>query len=388
MPAIAVLLETMGRDYDQSVYLVGGCVRDLLMDREPLDLDLAVEGSLGQLLQRLEGTPELHDRFGTATVTRNGSRYDIAQTRVERYPAPGALPEVRAASITEDLARRDFTVNAIALALTGPRADELLTVDGALDDLAAGRIEVLHDRSFTDDPTRLLRMVRYAARLDFQISPHTRQLADSAVVTGALETVSGARAGNELRLLAVEADPIAAFSELSEVGLDHAIDSALSFNPERQALARRALEQLPSDGRPEILVLGVALLGANAKPAALLLDRLEFTAADRDAILEVAGVNRLTQALASAESGSAIARAVGSAGVATVALAAAQGPLLQAQRWLTTLRNQTLQISGDDLIQAGIAQGPELGKRLAAARDAMWDGIARDRESQLEIAVA
>jgi tRNA nucleotidyltransferase (CCA-adding enzyme) len=388
MPAVAVLLDALGRDHAEPVYLVGGAVRDLLLGREPLDLDLAVEGAPGQLMERLEGTPELHDRFGTATVTRNGSRYDIARTRVEWYPAPGALPEVRPGSITEDLARRDFTVNSIALALTGPQADELVTVDGALEDLEGGRIRVLHDHSFTDDPTRLLRMVRYAARLGFQISPHTRELADTAIEAGALATVSGARAGNELRLLAVEADPIAAFSALSEAGLDQAIDSGLCFNPERQALARRALEQLPSDGRPEILVLGVMLLGAKAKQAAALLDRLEFTAADRDAILEAALATRLAEALASVESGSAIAGAVGNAGIATVALAAALGPLSQPQRWLNTLRHQKLQISGDDLIEAGIPEGPELGRRLAAARDAMWDGVAPDRESQLKVSVA
>jgi tRNA nucleotidyltransferase (CCA-adding enzyme) len=388
-PAVATLLDALGRDHPQSVFLVGGAVRDLLLGREPLDVDLAVEGSLGELIERLERTPEIHDRFGTATVIVNGLRYDVAQSRAERYPSPGALPKVRPASIREDLRRRDFTVNAIALALTGPQAGELVTVDGALADLEGRRLAVLHDQSFTDDPTRLLRMARYAARLDFTIASHTSELSDAAVADGALATVSGARIGNELRLLAQEADPIAALTALNELGLDQAIDPKLCFNADRQKLARDALTQLPEDGRPDLLVLGVGLLGADRGDVAALLERMEFTTAAAGVIIDAATrAQAVTKALARAESGSAIAHAVGTAGVATVALAAALGRPGRPQQWLNTLRHEELQISGDDLIEAGIREGPQLGRRLAAARDAMWDGDAADRESQLVVALS
>jgi tRNA nucleotidyltransferase (CCA-adding enzyme) len=385
LPAVSSLL---GGEHSQPVFLVGGAVRDLLLERDPLDLDLAVDGPLGELAQRLDGTPEIHDRFGTATVTRDGVRYDIAQTRAERYAEPGALPEVRPAPILEDLQRRDFTVNAMALGLTGPQAGELIAVDGALRDLEARRLEVLHDQSFVDDPTRLLRLARYAVRLDFRIAPHTRELAEAAVADGALATVSGSRIGNELRLLAAERDPVAAFAGLSELGLDSAIDKALAFGEERQRLARAALAELPSDGSPAIVVLGVALLGTEPRVATALLDRLEFTAADREAIVDVTRASRLNEALETASTGSEIARAIGNAGVAMVALAAAQVPSWRHQQWLQTLRDQQLQITGDDLIGAGIKQGPELGRRLAKAQDALWDGSAPDRESQLKVALA
>jgi tRNA nucleotidyltransferase (CCA-adding enzyme) len=389
MPAVAALLDLLGSEHPQPVFLVGGAVRDLLLGREPLDLDLAVDGSAGELTQRLGGSPELHDRFGTATVTRNGVRYDIAQTRAESYPVPGALPEVRPARIGADLRRRDFTVNALALGLTGPQAGELVTADGALADLEAGRIAVLHEESFADDPTRLLRMARYAARLEFEIASHTRELADAATAGGALKTVSGTRIGNELRLLATEPDPVIAMAALCDLGVEQAIDPALCFDGDRQALARDALKQLPADGRSDLLVLGVALLGASPESLLALLARLEFTAADTGAIVDAAtGAPRLTEALAAAESGSAIARVVGGAGVATVALSAALGPPWRPQRWLNDLRHRKLQITGDDLIAAGIPEGPELGRRLAAARDAMWDGVAPDRESQLVVALA
>jgi tRNA nucleotidyltransferase (CCA-adding enzyme) len=389
MPAVATVLDALGRGSPLPVFLVGGAVRDLLLGREPLDLDLAIYGQVAELVTGLRGTPELHDRFGTATVTRDGVRYDLARTRAERYPHPGALPEVEQAAIDDDLARRDFTVNAIALGLTGPRAGELVAVDGALEDLGARRLEVLHDESFRDDPTRLLRLARYAARLGFEIATHTRALAAAAVADGVLATVSGARIGNELRLLGQESDPVGAFTELHALGLDQAVDRSLSFAPERQALARDALQHLPPDGSRAVLVLGVSLLGSDALSAARLLDRLDFSATDRVAIVDVATrATSLANALRSADTGSAIAGAIGSLGVATVALAAAQGPLAQARRWLTTLRHQTLQITGDDLIANGIPEGPELGRRLAAARDAMWDGAATDRESQLAVALA
>ena len=388
LPGVSSLLDALGSEHPQSVFLVGGAVRDLLLEREPLDLDLAVDGSLGELTQRLEGTPEIHDRFGTATVTREAVRYDIAQTRAERYAEPGALPEVRPAPILEDLQRRDFTVNAIALGLTGPQAGELIAVDGALEDLEARRLEVLHDESFVDDPTRLLRLARYAARLGFTIAPHTRELAAAAVANGALATVSGPRIGNELRLLAAESDPVTGFAVLSQLGLDGAIDKSLAFGEERQQLARAALAELPSDGSPAIVVLGVALLGREPGAATALLDRLEFTAADREAIVDVGRASRLNEALESASTGSDVARAIGNAGVATVALAAAQVPSWRHQQWLQTLRHQKLQITGDDLIEAGIKEGPELGRRLAKVQDAVWDGSAPDRESQLKVALA
>jgi tRNA nucleotidyltransferase (CCA-adding enzyme) len=389
IPAVGTVLDAIGRDSPLPVFLVGGAVRDLLLGREPLDLDLAIEGSFDQIIERLGARPDVHERFGTATVTRDGGRYDIARTRAERYPHPGALPDVEDATIDDDLRRRDFTVNAIALGLTGPRAGELVAVDGALDDLRARRLEVLHDASFNDDPTRLLRMARYAGRLAMQIGPRTRELADVAIAAGALDTVSGARIGNELRLLAQEPDPVGAFAALHSLGLDRALDRSMSFAPERQRLASEALGYLPLDGSRAVLVLGVALLGSDELSATRLLDRLDFSATDRVAIVDVATrATSLADALRSADTGSAIAGAIGSVGVATVALAAAHGPLEQARRWLTTLRHQTLQITGDDLIANGIPQGPELGRRLAAARDAMWDGVAADRESQLAVALA
>ena len=146
-------------------------------------------------------------------------RFDLARARRERYAHPGALPDVEPASIDEDLRRRDFTVNALALALGGPRRGELVAAPRALDDLAAGTLRVLHDASFRDDPTRLLRLARYGGRLGFSPDERTARLAREAIGDGALATVSGGRQGAELRLAGAEADPRPVLQELDRLGL-------------------------------------------------------------------------------------------------------------------------------------------------------------------------
>ncbi|HEX4009072.1 MAG TPA: hypothetical protein VHX62_03655 [Solirubrobacteraceae bacterium] len=383
LPAARPLLDRLSDT--SGVYVVGGAVRDLLRGQPPRDLDLIVDGELEPVCLRL-GTPDRsHDRFDTATVVLDGATYDLARARREVYAHPGALPTVSPAPIEEDLGRRDFTVNALALGLGGADRGRLLTVPGALEDLDAGRLRVLHDASFVDDPTRLLRLARYAARLGFTVEPRTCELARAALAAGALDTVSGARIGAELRLLAAEADPVGAFVGLHELGADAAIAPGFGLaTPADAALARRGLELLPADGDPGDLVLAVAA-GA-VEPARLpdLLDRLAFPAPRRDTI--VAAATRaagLARALQSAGSPSEIAAAAGSAPVEQVALAGARGPAPAARRWLEDLRHVRLEIDGVDLLEAGIARGPAIGAGLAAARAAKLDGRAAGREAEL-----
>ena len=170
LPAGAALLARLPEDFRPAVHLVGGSVRDLLRGGTPSDLDLVVEGPAAPVAQRLGGQTRTHDRFGTLTVTVGAVTFDIATARRERYAHPGALPEVEPAPLREDLLRRDFSVNAIALALSGPDRGRLRAAPGGLEDLDRRPIlRVLHDASFVDDPTRLLRLARYRARLGFAI---------------------------------------------------------------------------------------------------------------------------------------------------------------------------------------------------------------------------
>lgn len=363
-------------------YVVGGTVRDLLRDSEPLDLDIVVEGPLAPVLEALGACAREHDQFETATVTVSGLRCDLARARTETYARPGALPDVRPAPIGQDLLRRDFTVNAIALGVSGARAGTLLAAPRATDDLAAGRMRVLHDSSFRDDPTRLLRLVRYGSRLGFEIEPHTRALVADAVAAAALETVAGTRVGAELRLLGAEPEPVAALAGLTPLALDAAIALGFGLNGSRPAIDALAL--LPADGDRGALALAVALAQVHERERGPLLRELGFEAAQRDLILATARLGpELAAALRCADVPSTIAAAVGSAPVEAVALAGALGAGPAATRWIEELRSVTLTIGGADLLAAGVPAGPAIGAALRAALRAKLDGRVCDREDEL-----
>jgi tRNA nucleotidyltransferase (CCA-adding enzyme) len=369
------------------VYLVGGAVRDVLLGGTPFDLDLVVEGDATAFAASLGGTLRLHDRFGTSTVVLDGFAYDIARARREAYSRPGALPDVEPAAIEQDLVRRDFTVNAIALALTGESPGGLTAAPDALEDLEARRLRVLHEQSFIDDPTRLFRMARYAARLGFAIEAHTRELAEAAIAGGALGAVSGSRLGAEVRLLAREADPVGALLALRELGLDRALQPGFGLTD--PALASRALDLLPGDGRPDRMALALAARGVPSGELSGLLDRLAFEAEDRDAIYAAATrAEALAQALQTAEEPSAVAAAALEAPPELVALAGALGPERQARAWLERLRHIRLSIDGRDLLAAGVPQGPAIGRGLRAALAAKLDGDADGREQELAEALS
>jgi tRNA nucleotidyltransferase (CCA-adding enzyme) len=359
------------------VHLVGGAVRDLFLGREPRELDLVVEGDAAGLARELGGEHTLHLRFGTATVRLGAHDIDLATARRERYAQPGALPEVEPAELTDDLARRDFTVNAMAVTLNGDRAGELAAVPRAVEDLEAGRLRVLHDESFRDDPTRLLRMARYAARLGFRPEAHTAVLAEQARDAGALATVSDERIAAELRLLATEPDPVAAFGTLRALELDQAIQPGFGLGD--PVLAERALGLLGADGRPELLLLGLAA-GAAADPGRIWRGLSARESAVAAAVSRAGG---LAADLTRAGPASEIVEAVGDSPPEAVAAAGALGPEAAARRWLRELRQVRSEITGGDLLAAGVPPGPAIGIGLRAARAARLDGRVRDREEEL-----
>jgi tRNA nucleotidyltransferase (CCA-adding enzyme) len=387
LPAAMPLLGRL--DGVSGVYLVGGALRDLALGQSPLDLDLVVDGELEPVTELLGSPIRSHDRFETCTVVLNGFSYDFARSRVESYAHPGALPTVGPATIDEDLRRRDFSVNAIALGLGGADRGRLVAVEGALEDLDGRRLRVLHDASFTDDPTRLLRLARYAARLGFAVEPHTGALAAAAVAGGALDTVSGSRIGAELRLLAAEPDPVGALGKLAEWGIDAAIDDGFGIRiPERAQLAARALSLLPPDGDPGTVALAAASLGIERPRLMALLDRLAFTAGQRDTIVAAAGrAQGLADELRDAAVPSQIAAAARGAPPELVALAGALGAEEPARRWLQQLRSVSLEIDGQDLLDAGMEPGPELGAALARALAAKLDGQTAGRADELATAL-
>jgi tRNA nucleotidyltransferase (CCA-adding enzyme) len=414
------------------VAVVGGTVRDLLRGSDPREIDLVVDGDpadfpraaalFARELASLLGADgdrageqaqvSVHERFGTAVVCWRGGRVDVAARRSERYSQPGALPEVGPAEEEQDLRRRDFTVNAIAVGLGGARRGVLSCVPGALQDLDAGTLRVLHSGSFEDDPTRLMRLARYAARLRFTVEPGTAQLAAQALDSGALAKVSGARVGAELRLALGEPDLVASLQSLQQLGVLAALQPPMALEP---ALLTRALQLLPDDGRPDLLALGCLLLPAatgqlvwrqaeaaieeppDARDELLVaLELWEQPASQRRAVIETAMYAYLLgEEMAIADSPSELWELLCGVAVEAVVLAAAVAerdgdtPVhAAAESWLHKLRHVRLQITGDDLLQAGVPAGPEIGERLAEAlRLRLDETIDEGREAELRAAL-
>ncbi|MFZ2050792.1 MAG: hypothetical protein WB698_12475 [Solirubrobacteraceae bacterium] len=392
------------------VELVGGAVRDLLLGATPREIDLVLDGSppsfpdaavlfardLAPLLPCDDGKQpqvSVHERFGTAAVRWRGGRVDIAARRTERYQHPGALPQVRPGSAEQDLQRRDFTVNAIAVALGGAEPGAIRLAGEALADLHAGRLRVLHDASFQDDPTRLLRLGRYAARLGFVVEPHTALLASQAIAGGATGTVSAARIGAELRLALREADLLGTLSQLAGLGVLAALHPPMRLEP---SLLDTALQLLPADGRRDLLALGSLLrkpLPDADEQLQAVLDGFEHPAAERAPVIETAlRSDTLSRELGHEREPPALWDLLRGVPVEAVALAGAlagSGPgRAAAQRWLGDLRHIRLQISGDDLLAAGVQAGPEVGERLAnALRQRLGGTIESGRDAELRAAL-
>ncbi len=376
-------------------YLVGGAVRDLMLGFAQIDFDVAFEGEAGELaaylIDELGGECKLHERFNTATVTfDDGHVVDIAGTRSETYAHPGALPTVVPADIEHDLARRDFSINAIAMALWQRELGRLLMFPGATADLVARLLRVLHDGSFTDDPTRLLRLVRYGARLGFAAEPHTEELARQAVTAGAIDTVSGTRIGDELLDLLGERSAVIGIDALAALGLDAAIHPR--FVADEYIAARATMR--PADGlRQDLLLLAVCCRSMEAGELREFLESLAVSAGERDTVIgTVASVDEVVAVAERAGRPSELAAAMRGRPLEAAALAAALPDTTQAAReaiaeWLKLRTKEHLLIGGGDLLAAGVPEGPAIGRALAATLDGAYDGELTSRDEQLAYAI-
>jgi tRNA nucleotidyltransferase (CCA-adding enzyme) len=366
------------------VYLVGGAVRDLLRARPSADVDLAVEGdavrTARELAARLGGEATAHERFGTATVRAGALVLDLAATRAETYPAPGALPECSPAPLAQDLARRDFTVNAMALGLAGPDSGRLVDPREGEKDLRDGVVRVLHPASFVDDPTRMLRALRYEARLDAAMDAHTEGLALDAVRAGALGTVSAERVREELLALLAEAEAPSAVARMGALG----IADALGLRGDAGFVAA-AMLACADTGADRVLAGLAALL---PDPAAA--ERLALPAGPRRIVMRAADrAPALREALASPLRASELHALLRDEPPEAIALALALGaPGEPVLRFVSELRHARLGISGDDLRAAGVPESAALGRALEETLRRKLDGELRGPEEELRVALA
>lgn len=352
------------------VSLVGGTVRDILLDRlDGADIDVVVEGdAIGvavETARRLGLRASTHPRFGTAEIHLvDGSWIDLVGARREEYPHPGALPVVSPGSLDDDLSRRDVTVNAMAIRLNGSRAGELVDPRGGRADIASRLVRVLHAGSFRDDPSRVLRVARYAARLNFAIEAETRRLAQQAA--GGLE-LSSARVGDEL-VRTLQEDDAAAGS------LTLAANLGVPWirNGGRLVATFDALQlAVGGDGAPHIPMWPLRL--AEAVPPALLEGDVAIPGWALGMARAANGGAELAARLRDVRPMSAIDRIMRAVPPPQAIAACAAGAEVVEQWWKASA-SVDLAINGHDLIDAGVAPGRTIGVALDRLRERLLDG--------------
>ena len=402
MPAIAAVASS----YD-GVYLVGGAVRDVLLGEQSLDLDVMVEGDAIALARDLAGALggrcHPHEKFQTAVVKATDPdgqevRVDVASARTEFYGAPGALPEVERSTLRHDLARRDFTINAMATSL---RAEDLgATYDffNGYPDLRRGTVRVLHNLSFVEDPTRLLRALRYEARLGFRMDAHTLSLARGCIDMRLVGDLSSARLRDELLAILVEPNTPAALERMAEIGLDRALHPHLDAHAAAELV--RAADEVgnvdPFAGvRPVLLRLACLCAGMAGHEVYEWLDRLKVRRRDQDVVAVAVTLGpAIAERVAGADAPppSELFELLEGQPLEALAMAVvlASDRRLVAERlgaYVARVRGAQLEISGDDLKQAGVRESPEIGTALHRTLALKLDGFVSGRDEELAAAL-
>jgi tRNA nucleotidyltransferase (CCA-adding enzyme) len=382
--------------YD-GVYLVGGTVRDILLGERGFDVDIAVEGDAiafaSTLAGALGGRATPHTKFGTAVVSYGGDgrgRVDVVTARTEFYDAPAALPTVEHATIHEDLFRRDFTINAMAVSLKGADLGRLVDPFGGRRDLESQTIRVLHNLSFIDDPTRIFRAIRYENRLGFHMDAHTERLARSTIEMGLVGDLSTSRLRDELEALLSEGDVSHSLLRLAELGADRAIHPHLEGGLDTAKLMARltALNEELGAGIPAWR-LGLAALARKLPPDEVYgwLDRMKVRRRDAERIAAAVTVGpRLVERLhADADPAEVVALADPYAPDAPL-YALALERVEPLERYFKNLRRVRLEIGGAELADLGLAESPRVGEVLGELRRRKLNGELPSREAELAAA--
>ena len=392
-PHIRRLLQEIGRfgeEKSQPVYVVGGFVRDLLIGRENLDIDIVVEGDAVdfacQLAEVWESKAQVHHPFKTATITRlDGLKLDFVSARSETYPSPGALPSVEYGTITEDLRRRDFSINALAIRLQPNTFGEFVDCTDGLQDLRAGRICVLHAQSFIDDPTRIFRAIRYEGRYNFQIAESDQQRMLHAINQGVLNRISGQRLRNEIDHILSEEAALQMINRMDEFGLFSTIHPTWKISPNFDVLwttAGQAIKwastSLPNDPINTRAILWMALLTV-VDSIEVISSRLGLENVLRTKLNAQAQLEHDLKVLSVASKPSEVYQLLNPYPLEPIVFVLMQPSqpdwrVKKMSNYLTHLRSVEPLVTGDDLIQQGLKPSRTFSDLLWKAFAAQLDG--------------
>ncbi len=388
-PATADKLEAvrqLAHEAGVSLYLVGGAVRDLLLGLGIRDLDLVTEGDAPRLAaviaEKQEGRLVSHSPFGTATVELDDLRLDLSTARRETYPRPGALPQVAPSNMDDDLRRRDFSMNAVALQLVGPAEGSLLDPCCGQSDIQQRKVHILHSASFIDDPTRMLRAVRYEQRLGFCMDSETLRLLQEALAHNALSTLSGDRLRHELELILNEDHPVPALHRAEELGLLGAVHPGLNAG---------SLGALDGSGpHPPLVYLAALAYPLSPPEADAFASRLNMPSEWASVVRDASAFNLIEYDLATEPlPPSEVVQMLN--GRHLCALEAARSICAHTQtaerirRYLSEWRHTSPSLKGGDLAGLGVAPGPETGRILRELGRARLDGLVSCREDEIAL---
>jgi tRNA nucleotidyltransferase (CCA-adding enzyme) len=390
-PPILALAKIAGREASEiglELYLVGGVVRDLFLRRPNFDFDLVVEGDATSLAQRLakdsQAKLKIHSRFGTAKLNYPGFSLDLATARSETYSKPGTLPTVKPGKLKDDLIRRDFSINAMALCLMPNNFGELIDLYHGKDDLENKLIRILHPNSFIDDATRILRAIRYEQRLDFKLEAETGKSLRRDVTM--LDTISGDRIRHELELILKEDKPELVLWRAGELGVLSQLHPSLKGNG---WLSQKFEQARKADIRASRSTLYLCLLSYNLtdKENESFISRLNFPKNLSQSMRQTLQLKAQLHSLANHQlKPSDIYQSLHS--YTTTAIQAnalaSESPIASQhlQLYLTKLRYVKTLLGGEDLKRMGITAGPQIGEVLYALRKARLNGKIRTRKEE------
>ncbi len=374
------------------LYLVGGVVRDLPLDRSNLDLDLVVEGDAMALAQQAasvtQGKLTVHRRFGTATLRWGKWSIDFARARSETYDRPGALPRVIPGSLVDDLFRRDFTINAMAVRLNPGCYGEVIDIYSGQADLEKKLVRVLHGESFTDDATRIWRALRYEQRLDFRLETDTRRLLARDIPM--LDTISSDRARHELDLVLKEARPEKVLRRAGELKVLRRLHPALKAGHTLSARFERARELVSPESRLASVYLALLTYPLTDKEVEDFISLLRIPGRSAKVMRDSQRLKAKLKLLATANlAPSRIYAALQDYAPAAlvVSAVAADSPAVSRNIGLFYgwLRYVKPSLTGDNLIQMGMAPGPGVRELLERLRTARLDGEVTTRQGEREL---
>jgi len=382
----------MANSRGEKLYLVGGVVRDLLLGQANLDLDLVVEGSAIELAQQLKainkGKITTHPRFNTAKLVWQGWNIDLATARKETYAKPGALPTVTPSSIEEDLSRRDFTINAMAIRLNPGDYGGLVDPYGGRDDLQAKRIRILHEKSFTDDATRIWRALRYEQRLGFHLEKKTLALLQRDIPR--LETISADRTRYEIECIFKERYPEKVFSRAYELGVLASLHLQLKGDGGLAENFEKARREYSPHVPPFDLYLALLAYPLTIEEIEQLISRLNLPKLSAKSLRDTIAVrSRMRQLSTPGVSPGAIYKllhdfsppALEANLLATQSAVASQAIHL----FLNRLKDIRVSLTGDDLIEMGIPVGPLIKEILELLHQAKLNGRIATRNDEEEV---